>query len=84
MIVFLSSEKNINRLYVVFSKKPLNKPILKTDGNTKVLLELDKENYTLPRVIKSNTFQEWLLKIQQIRDDLVIKNIIISIEKEKK
>lgn len=81
--LYSSSEKDINRLYVVFSKKPLNKPILKTDDNTEVLLELDKEDYTLPRVIKSNTFQEWLLKIQQIRDDLVIKNIIISIVKEK-
>ena len=81
--LYSSTEKDINRLYVVFSKKPLNKPILKTDNNTEVLLELDKEDYTLPRVIKSKTFQEWLLKIQQIRDDLVIKNIIISIEKEK-
>ncbi len=81
--LYSSSEKDINRLYVVFSKKPLNKPILKADNDKEVLLELDKEDYTLPRVIKSNTFQEWLLKIQQIRDDLVIKNIIISIEKEK-
>ncbi|OQX99575.1 MAG: hypothetical protein B6I20_09795 [Bacteroidetes bacterium 4572_117] len=81
--LYSSSEKDINRLFVVFSKKPLNKPILNDDGNTKVLLELDKENYTLPRVIKSQVFHEWLLKIQQIRDDLVIKNIMISIEKER-
>jgi len=81
--LYSSSEKDINRLYVVFSKKPLNKPIFKSDENTEVLLELDKEDYTLPRVIKSKIFYEWLLKIQQIRDDLVIKNIIISIEKEK-
>ncbi len=81
--LYSSSEKDINRLYVIFSKKPLNKPILKDNSAIEILLELDKENYTLPRVIKSNNFQEWLLKIQQIRDDLVIKNIIISIEKVK-
>ncbi len=81
--LYSNSEKDINRLYVIFSKKPLNKPILKKDGNKEILLKLDKEDYTLPRVIKSGNFQEWLLKIQQIRDDLVIKNIMISIEKEK-
>jgi hypothetical protein len=80
--LYSSTEKDINRLYVIFSKKPLNKPILKDDEHTEILLAMDKENYSLPRVIKSDDFQEWLLKIQQIRDDLVIKNIMISIEKK--
>ena len=80
--LYATSEKDINRLYVIFSKKPLNKPILKSNENKEVLLDLGKENYKLPRMIPSDQFQEWLVKIQQIRDDLVIKTIIISIEKK--
>ncbi|MCF6240665.1 MAG: hypothetical protein L3J74_04895 [Bacteroidales bacterium] len=79
--LYANSEKDINRLYVIFSKKPLNKPILKDDEHKEVLLDLGKENYSLPRIVPSNDFQEWLIKIQQIRDDLVIKTIMISIEK---
>ncbi len=80
--LYANSEKDINRLYVIFSKKPLNKPILKDDEHKEILLDLGKENYSLPRVIPSDDFQEWLIKIQQIRDDLVIKTIMISIEKK--
>ncbi len=80
--LYANSEKDINRLYVIFSKKPLNKPILKDDKHKEVLLDLGKENYSLPRVVPSDEFQEWLIKIQQIRDDLLIKTIMISIEKK--
>jgi len=77
-----SSEKDINRLYIVFSKQLLNKPILNTDNNNKLLIEFEKNNYELPRVINSNAFQEWLIKIQQVRNDIEITNIMISIEKK--
>ena len=78
-----SSEKDINQLYVIFSKKPLNKPILSKDENDKILVELDKENYELPRIINSDEFKLWLVKIQQIRNDIQINNMLISIEKKK-
>jgi len=78
-----SSEKDINRLYVVFSKQLLNKPILNNDNNNKFIVEFEKENYQLPRVINSDAFQEWLINVQQIRNDIQITNIIISIEKKK-
>jgi hypothetical protein len=78
-----SSEKDLNQLYIIFSKKPLNKPILNKDENNKLLIELEKDNYELPRVIESGAFKKWLIKIQQIRNDLQINNIMISIEKKK-
>ncbi len=80
--LYAESKKDINRLYVIFSKKPLNKPILKDDEHKEILLDLNKENYALPRIVPSDDFQEWLVKIRQIRNDLVIKTIMISIQKK--
>jgi len=78
-----SSPKDINRIYVVFSKQLLNKPILNRDSNNKLQVEFEKNNYELPRAINSDAFQEWLIKIQQIRNDINITNILIGIEKKK-
>jgi len=78
-----SSEKDLNQLYIIFSKKPLNKPILNIDENNELLVELEKENYELPRKIETNAFKKWLIKIQQIRNDLQIINHMISIEKKR-
>lgn len=75
-----SSKKDLNELFVVFSKQPLNKPILKKDENNELLIELEKEDYELPRVLESGTLKEWLIKIQQVRSDLQIINHMISIE----
>jgi hypothetical protein len=76
-----SSDKDLNELYIIFSKEPLNKPILSKDENNELLVELEKENYELPRTIDADAFKKWLVKIQQIRNDLQIINHIISIEK---
>ncbi|MDF1547320.1 MAG: hypothetical protein P1P88_05830 [Bacteroidales bacterium] len=78
-----SSEKDINQLYIIFSKTPLNKPILNKDENNKLLVELEKNKYELPRVIDSDAFKKWLVKIQQIRNDLKITTHMITIEKKK-
>lgn len=77
-----SSEKDLNQLYIIFSKKPLNKPILSHDVNNKLSVELEEENYELPRAIDSDAFKKWLVKIQQIRNDLQITQHMISIEKK--
>ena len=76
--LYTSEKKEINRHYVHFSKKPINKPILKKNDNQNL-----EDYFELPRIIDSESFQKWLIKIQQIRNDLVIKNILISIEKNK-
>jgi hypothetical protein len=71
------SEKDLNELYVIFSKQPLNKPFLNQAGTGTTKVEL------LPRVVNSDTFKEWLIKIQQTRRDIQIVKEIISIEKKK-
>jgi hypothetical protein len=71
-----STEKDLNELYVIFSKQPLNKPMLndaKDDTNKNIL----------PRTINSDEFKAWLIKIQQFRNDIQINREIISIEKKK-
>lgn len=78
-----SSERDLNQLYIIFSKTPLNKPILNKDENDKLLVELEKDKYELPRVIESDAFKKWLVKIQQIRNDVQVINQMISIEKKK-
>jgi len=81
--LYTNDKKELNRLYIIFSKKPLNKLIFKKSENKESVVGIDKENFELPKIIKSDFFQKWLVKIQQIRNDLVIKNILISIEKSK-
>ncbi len=80
--LYTKEKQEINRIYVIFSKKPLNKPILKNTEHEKSFVDIDKENYELPKIISSNSFQKWMIKIQQIRNDLVIKNIMINIKGE--
>jgi hypothetical protein len=76
-----SSEKDLNELYIIFSKQPLNKPILnEAEGKQN---NLDYQGYHLPRTINSDDFKTWLIKIQQTRNDLKIAKEIISIEKKK-
>jgi len=70
------TEKDLNELYVIFSKQPLNKPFLNEAGEGMNKVEL------LPRVVNSGTFKEWLIKIQQTRRDIQIIKEIISIEKK--
>lgn len=77
-----SSEKDLNELYIIFSKKPLNKPLLKKGERGQLNVELEKDSYELPRTIDSKTFKKWLVKIQQIRNDVQVEQQIISIEKK--
>ncbi len=74
-----SDKKDINELYIIFSKEKLNKPILNTAENS---IEIDQNNYELPRTISSDEFKKWLVKIKQIRNDLKVNAIKISIEKD--
>lgn len=73
-----SDNKDINELYVVFSKTKLNKPLLNKANNS---VDIDTDSYELPRVMDSDDFKKWVVKIKQIRNDLKVRNISISIEK---
>ncbi len=73
-----SGSKDLNELYIVFSKEKLNRPILNKAKNK---VDIDTQNYELPRVMNSDDFKKWIIKIKQIRNDLKVNIIKISIEK---
>ncbi|MCK4663819.1 MAG: hypothetical protein KAT68_13190 [Bacteroidales bacterium] len=80
--LFAESNQDLNRIFVIFSKSSLSKPKLKEKLNEKVLTEMDKEEgYKMPKSIESEEFQHWLIKNQQIREDLQIMPIDITIDK---
>lgn len=74
------TEKDLNELYIIFSKQPLNKPLL---DEAKTVKETSGKIIQLPRLLSSGAFKEWLIKIQQTRNDLHLVKEIISIEKRK-
>lgn len=82
--LYSKSKKDINRLFIVFSKTPLNKP--KLDDNIKIeqltKQELD-EGYKMPKALKSEDFQKWLNKCRSYRkNDMQVDIIDITITKE--
>ncbi len=71
------SAQDMNRLFIIFSKRPLNKPELK--DNTKFE---KSQGYTLPKALKSEDFQNWLQKNRIFRKDIQVKMIDITISKK--
>jgi len=52
-ILYTSSPRSINRIFIIFSKTPLNKPSLSD-------VKVDEAGYKLPKSLKSEDFQRWL------------------------
>ena len=81
------SAQDMNRLFIIFSKSPLNKPILKDNTNNPKysgLTEFEKSNgYTIPKALESEDFQNWLQKNRIFRKDIQVKMIDITISKKK-
>ena len=81
--LYSDSKKDINRLFIIFSKTPLNKPKLVSNTKTGQLTkqELD-EGYTMPKALKSENFQKWLNKNRSYREkDMQVDIIDITITK---
>ncbi len=74
-------DKVLWRVFVIFTKTPLNMPPLeqqdKQDNLTKAEI---KQKYSLPAAMNSEDFQRWLIKNQQLRADMQVENILISVE----
>ena len=73
---FLYAERlqDMNRLFIIFSKTPLNKPSLK-DGSEK-----DEEGFIFPKSLPSSNFQRWLNSYRSIgRDNVQVGIVDISI-----
>jgi len=79
--LYPETQKDLNRLFVIFSKEPLDKPRLSENIDKQLVEELAKDGYSIPKALESDKFQRWLIKNHQIRSDLQVENIIISIEK---
>ena len=54
-LLYTNSERSINRLFIIFSKQPLNKPSLSD-------VQVVEGGYKLPKSLKSEDFQRWLNK----------------------
>ncbi len=77
------SDQDLNRVFVIFSQEPLNKPRLKKNITADILTEEEKKkNYTVPKSLPSEDFMKWLIKNQYIRTDLQRQIINITIEKK--
>jgi hypothetical protein len=73
-LLFTESLQDMNRLFIIFSKTPLNKPYLKFDLNK------DKEGYILPKSLGSEDFQNWLNSYRSIgRENVQVAIMDITI-----
>jgi len=81
--LYSDSKKDINRLFIIFSKTPLNKPKLDENVKIKQLTEQEMaEGYTMPKALKSEDFQKWLNKCRSYRKkDMQVDIIDITITK---
>ena len=77
-----NSSKEINRIFIIFTKSELNKPVLKENLNMGMLSNEEQElKYKLPKAIKSEDFQRWLIDNRSTRDDMAVQIIDITISK---
>lgn len=81
--LYSDSKKDINRLFIIFSKTLLNKPKLDDNVKTNQLTEQEiDEGYTMPKTLKSEDFQKWLNKCRSYREkDMQVDIIDITITK---
>ncbi|MEI6050434.1 MAG: hypothetical protein WCS03_16155 [Bacteroidota bacterium] len=80
--LFAKSLHDMNRLFVIFSITPLNKPFLK-DVSQKILDEKEyKKGVRLPKSLSSEDFQRWLNSYRSIgRDNVQVEIVDITITK---
>lgn len=74
--------KEMNMLYIIFSKEPLNKPALKNNIENGLLTEQNKQNgFTIPEGLTTAKFQKWLQSYRAVSKDMQVNYINITIEK---
>lgn len=76
------TNKDINHVYVIFSKHPFyNRDVRNSDENS-FLSETDiKKGYSIPKSISTKEFQSWLSTKTMENNEISIKNIEITIQK---
>jgi len=77
-----NQEYEQNRLFVIMTQNPLNKPYLKPNVNPDILTpnEINK-GYDIPNGLTISEFMRWLSKNRFTRNDMQVKMIDVSIRK---
>jgi len=68
--LYTKSPQDMNRLFIIFSKTPLNKPSFEFDS------EKDDEGFIFPKSLSSPDFQRWLNSYRSIGKDNVQVGIV--------
>lgn len=81
--VAVAGGKEFSRLFVIFSKKTLNKPSI---YEIKVTDEFKKKypGYELPKGLKTEEFNAWLGNERALNNEIEVKNIDLTFEKFRK
>ncbi|HOD88968.1 MAG TPA: hypothetical protein PKN53_08205 [Bacteroidales bacterium] len=81
-ILYAETMYDLTRMFIIFSKNPINKPFLKENVPEEILSNYEKDNgYFTPEELKSEEFQDWLQKNRYAREDIQLKIIDIIIKK---
>ncbi len=74
--IFAGPEKDreVWRFFTIFSKEPINKPSLK-EGKTGLTKKDRENNITVPKELKSEDFQRWMIRNMHLREDFQRKVI---------
>lgn len=76
------SNKDINRLFVIFSKNPLNRIDVRDNAELEFLSETDaKKGYKIPQSLSSEDFQLWMKTNIANSNEISMKDIEITIIK---
>lgn len=81
IVLVPDKDLELNRVFVIFSKDPLNKPRLKEDIN--LTPEDVEKNYRVPKGLETKEFRKWLIRNYQTRADMQVEEIIITVQKNK-
>jgi hypothetical protein len=73
--LYTNNLQDINRLFVIFSKTPLNKPSLNYNPLT------DEKGYIFPKSLPSEDFQKWLNTYRSSKENVQVEIIDIIIRK---
>lgn len=69
--LYANSLQDMNRIFIIFSKKILNKPALDNVSEAKLNKELYEKGYRMPKSLSSEDFQRWLNEYRSTGKDNV-------------
>ena len=77
-ILVTESAQELNKIIIVLSKQPIDKPFLEESS----ALAKNGEQYSVPKNLDSEKFQEWLQNNRIARSNIQVETILITITKD--